>query len=402
MSSNAKCQSCPKSSVNLTKGNLQLEFGTTLPCKGRAGGLPLKLYYSNRDASYIESNFSPMLGPRWSSSFTHRIAGHTESGKDYALIVKAQGGIRKYEYDAMGESFTNPPGAYNTLEWDEIDPDVLVETRNAALNVNYRNDPESQDPFDARVESEVDPNGNALYYQYDENNLLTQLEDPEGRTVYFEHSAQNKIAAITDWAGRTTNLDYDVNGNMDTIVGPENCVNYFHYNDDHRVITAIDPEGYVRYYHYDEHDRVTRDELMGVGATLYTYVIGGPAVTDPNGNVTYYEYTPSAPKPLMMKDPLGNVTYYHYEDGRRTAKIDPKGSVWYFNYDADTGQLVSEIDPLGYTPTTTMTAPSSGPVRSTSSAARRITHTMAAAIASAAPMLWATPRTSRTTPTARC
>ena len=288
MNSHANCPSCPSKSVGLVRGNLALKFGPELPIKG--GSLDMRLYHNSVDADHGGAQQLPMLSPRWASPLTRRI--DTDNGG--AVVVNAAGGARKYEYDSQSETFTRPPNVYATLTWDDEDPDLLVETAHARSKTYYRNDPLSVYAFDACLESAADKNGNTTYFEHDENGLLTHVLDPDRRAVYFEYNIDDKMSAMTDWAGRTTYLDYDGDGNLGAVVGPENCVNYFHYDLDDRVTVHMDPEGYVSYFDYDSYGRITRDHLVGVGATTYEYEDDFPAgvgtvrVTDANGNTTYY------------------------------------------------------------------------------------------------------------------
>lgn len=325
MSNNTNCQSCPSKSVGLVRGNLSFRFGAELPIKG--GSLDLRLHYNSIDPDDLpDAQQSHMLAPRWASPFTRNVA---TSGGD-AVLVNAAGGTRKYEYDSQAETLTPPPNMYDTLAWADEDPDLLIETSHDRSKTHYRNDPQSVYAFDAQLESTADKNGNLTYYEYDANGLLTHALDPDQRAVYFEYNVDDKIGAVQDWAGRTTYLDYDGDGNLDTVIGPEQCVNYFHYDDESRVTVHIDPEGYVSYLDYDDTGRVTRDALLGVGATEYQYGTGMTRVTDANGNATNYNYVNREPDPSTIVDALGNVTYHEYVAGRRVRSIDAKGNETYY------------------------------------------------------------------------
>ena len=342
---------CPTATVDFTKGDLNVKFGLYLPSKAYdPTGFPLMFYHNSREANHIGRNHSDLLGTGWSSSVTRAIANYRDDQlDDYPVVVKAGGAAVKYGYDKQSESFITPEGSYNGFEWDGGDLNLARETVNDSFKVDYRNDDTGSETFNARLESEADQNANTTYFNHDAGKLLREIIDPDQRSVTFTYNGNDKMSSVTDWANRTTYLGYDGSGNMNKVIGPEQCVNYLDYDEHHRIKTIIDAEGATRYFDYDSEDRVTRDHLLGAGATRYQYDFGKTWVTDANGHTTQYEYTYPDPEPAVITDALGHTARHEYVDGRRVRTIDANGSEWYFSYDEDTGLRESETDPYNNT-----------------------------------------------------
>jgi RHS repeat-associated protein len=246
----------------------------------------------------------------------------------------------------------------------------------------------------------IDHSSNLTYFfeQYDgySKYRLTKIVNINGFTIQL-HVDGNKLTAITDDAGRVINVVNNKNGqiikmSLQTKGGEEILVRY-DYDEDKNLVSVTDALGKATTIEYQKHLMVKKTDRNGqtfyweydgtkTGARcVHTWGDGGwqegwieyhtsegyNLVTDANGAVTTYYYTPDQ-LVTQVKDPLGNSKFteytefmevyreideegystgYTYDDnGNKTSIVYPDGSTAMFNYN-DNNQLMIAIDPQG-------------------------------------------------------
>ncbi len=202
-------------------------------------------------------------------------------------------------------------------------------------------------------------------WTFDEGNRLTRkrvLIPPAETTYYetsYEYNANNEVEKVTYSKGNWTKYTYDTHGNVIGVrrgAGVQNTANdlvdTLTYEPNFNFVKTItNPKGYVITLTYDyelsgmgENGNLVRVTYPQVGGQTpevnLTYNSHGQieTVTDPNGNVTRYEYyADTGYLWKVRRDPNGlNATYLAtYDDVGNIETIrDPLGNTTTFEYDA--------------------------------------------------------------------
>ncbi len=284
---------------------------------------------------------------------------------------------------------------------------------------------------------------------YDGNNNRTSMTDKNGHTTMYQYDVQNRLSTTTDAVGNVSTMTYDPVGNLtsstdanlhtttytydalnrrstvtDAIL-PIPHVTMFEYDmggsgcgtcgatpGSSLITKQTDGNGKVTYYKYDELDRLvkivrkegdTADVIDASDAvTSYTYDPNNNrlSMTEPNGNITAYEYdvlesphqgdqrrrrchsthlrwgeqshhhdrtqrqrdhehtTTHSTGWTQVDDSIGRVANYTYDDvGNRLTQADGNGNTTHYSYDAIdrptvvtdplTRTTVTQYDPVG-------------------------------------------------------
>lgn len=217
----------------------------------------------------------------------------------------------------------------------------------------------------------VDPIGNSIYVNYDEDGVIESIEGPEGRTVSFVREG-SKIFLIVDPDGNEYRLTYS-EGDLIAYSTPEGVTTTFTYNQYHRLIekeiagktvsylydnlgkihARTNENGHTVYYQYDDEDNTT----------TITDPLGNDRVIeyDDGGKLILQEWLTQTGLPVKDEniiygadenlvsyiDGEGNQTIYKYDNqGRRTGRTDAAGNITFWAYDTD-NNLIRETDARG-------------------------------------------------------
>ncbi len=264
----------------------------------------------------------------------------------------------------------------------------------------------SDDPnLPVMTTQQTDPNGNVV--QYDYNRLGYPLQkreythgirgtDPPVFTTQMAYDADGRMTQMTLPAGNTTKYQYDEGntdrhqqGNMlqetrtpDGARGGDQTfitTTYTYEPTYNHIATMVEPRGndpgyvpqnggtesaarYTTTYTYDAHGNLTEIlrptvNLPGGGTqtieTDYTYNSFGKmaSMTDPEGNVTQYQYCPTATPSCPTASPSGGgylqaTTIDAATSGRRTEPTPPAAITTQYFYDG-AGNVVRTIDGRG-------------------------------------------------------
>ncbi len=101
------------------------------------------------------------------------------------------------------------------------------------------------------------PNGNAIYYQYDPRNLLTQstwLREKKAFTVYREYDADKRLKKACDSKGNSLHFKHTSNGLISAITYPDNQLLRYTYDNKNRIESLTDYSGLTQQYIYKSTD----------------------------------------------------------------------------------------------------------------------------------------------------
>lgn len=208
------------------------------------------------------------------------------------------------------------------------------------------------------------------------NNRVTQIIDASNRELNVEYNSQGFISNIylktTIGKQLMVAYQYDEIGNMIGIADALEQQTIMEYQD-HLIVKKIDRNGQAFYWEYEGEGTQAKcvhtwgDNGWQEGWIEYHTEEGYNKVTDANGIITYYYYTPEGLVTEVKNgegdsqyteytefmevyrdiDPEGNVTGYTYdEQGNQTSIVHPDGSASQYMYNDD-GRLIITLDPEG-------------------------------------------------------
>jgi RHS repeat-associated protein len=240
------------------------------------------------------------------------------------------------------------------------------------------------------VTSISDPNGVALSYTYDSNNLST-FTDRDSNTTKFAYDGNHNLTGITlpngqpgltntydpangrltstaDGLGVSTGFSHDIARQTETITDRRGNATTYVYDADGNITQVTDALGKVTTSTYDASDNKLNETNALQKTTTYTYNIFGNRLTDtdPLHHQTAYTYSPLQQVATVKdalghittntydangnlkttKDPAGNTTTNaYYPNGQLQTTTDPASKNTNFTYDG-AGNLLTQTDPL--------------------------------------------------------
>ena len=214
------------------------------------------------------------------------------------------------------------------------------------------------------ISSEVDPDGHATYFQYD-NIYTTSAEWVywEGRATYFTfgsginkawnreaNSSRVAVNSLQMWEGNTQMYSTAVGGSLF-----EYDINKIAPDNVGLVLADISPNGARKEYAYNSLKLFSRVKDYNGGSTYFYYDSNDLDLTEEIGKrhgqlyqATYYRYY-SGNRGLksIVALPNGGASYFGYDGRNRLSRVvDPRGGSTYFGYDAY-GNRVQILDALG-------------------------------------------------------
>lgn len=207
---------------------------------------------------------------------------------------------------------------------------------------------------------------------FDQDGDITRWEDPNGNGINFEYGEKVKytllsqITKIKADSGRELTLEYNGDGYVQKVNAPEGISVQFTYdgtdltaikdargNDtkleytDHNLSAIISPKGhaYVRNT-YDDQRRVVSQTAGKEFKNDFTYTDAETKIIDANGHSIIYKYQDKLLAETV--DATGKSERFEFDENKNVKKYtNREGAVTEYRYDSD-GNLVSEVDPLGY------------------------------------------------------
>jgi len=177
----------------------------------------------------------------------------------------------------------------------------------------------------------------------------TILEDKNGHASAFEYSKIN-LNKILYPNGKTELFSYDPSANVSEYTDPNGQITtYEHTPSTRNTLLLTDPLGHTEEWTYDESSNLWTS-YKDKNGNIWTRTISDDNVidiTNPLGYKISYEYNTFGNK-VKQSDSKGQTFFYTYDgNGNMTSLTDPKGNTWKYTYDI-VGNLLSEEDPRGY------------------------------------------------------
>jgi YD repeat-containing protein len=290
-----------------------------------------------------------------------------------------------------------------TIAWNGSQLATVTDAAGRTLTFTYGGN--------AKIAAITDSTGRSVAYGYDPANNLTDVTDAAGGNTHFTYDGNHRLLTIRDPRGNTVRTNtYDAYGRTLTQSDALNRTHTMDYTSIPGSTKVTDPKGNVRVLQFSHN--VVFAETKGYGtpsAATWTYTydlatLGVATMTDPNGHTTTFTWHPSG-NPLTRTDALNHQTSWTYNasgepltvtdaksvtttstydaagnltststplvqvpgqmqtttftyadaahPGDLTKITDPRGKDWQFSYAPITGDLSSEITPLGDTTTFT-------------------------------------------------
>ncbi|MDD5090157.1 MAG: hypothetical protein PHQ23_04495 [Candidatus Wallbacteria bacterium] len=130
-----------------------------------------------------------------------------------------------------------------------------------------------------QIEKQVDHNGNAITFTYDESGRLIEKLMPCGRKVQYQWNACNgkRVSAMIDYAGKIIRAyGYDSQNRCTSITYPDSSINKYEWDDTSgRMNAMINRNGYREDYEYDAKNRKTKITNSEGYSILRTYTDTG-------------------------------------------------------------------------------------------------------------------------------
>jgi len=278
-------------------------------------------------------------------------AGHVTRYEDYDVrgnarrVTDANGVTETRAYDSLGQltSSTMPgtPGC-------DTAADPLCATTLASSRTYH---------FSGPLLTETDAGGAVRAYEYDDRRRVTAISrgpaatDLRERmeTVYDPNTGRRsaEVAYARENNGwvekRRTSYTYDVFGRVSTVAHPDGTSAGYTYDAEGRVRSVRD-ENHAEantFYSYDAAGRLSevRQTLAtapgGFAVTQYGYDAHGDltSVTDPNGNITTYEYDDFGQMLRQLSPVTGTTSYVYDISGNLAAMTDANGAATTRTYD---------------------------------------------------------------------
>jgi len=241
------------------------------------------------------------------------------------------------------------------------------------------------------------PHGVTTTYRYDDNHNLTHITDPKGQTYlinhydsndrvdwqeygldtfYFSYDTENRITTLTDRKDYVTEYELRENGTpirkteyTDNLrpSDPDYYQTGYIYNDNLELTAIVYPRGNWAKYAYDDRGNILEIRRKKINApdiddpvndiiTNFTYeptYNQVKTITDPEGNITTYDYYPNGNLKKITYPTLGPITpetnFTYTSHGQVETVTDPNGITTKYEYYPDTGYLKRIQNALGTT-----------------------------------------------------
>jgi len=198
--------------INIATGNkYHWQIDSALP-----GGLEIVRHYNSNDPA------SHSFGVGWRGSFTRKIV-HTWSPAhpDVAIAVVRDDGVENY-WHVEDMNLVAPPDVAGQLE--------IAFSNGSIIGYTYALDNSSVETYDARgrLISIENDQGQTLTLSYTDS-LLTAVATASGRQLIYDHDPEGRVTRVTSNDGSSWKYLYDTSGNLLQLENPDGSIRTYHY-----------------------------------------------------------------------------------------------------------------------------------------------------------------------------
>ena len=269
-------------------------------------------------------------------------------------------GVNVTKYDAFGRVLTQTDALKHSTSYvyNKADRSVTTTTQEGvSVTTKFTRNGQTQ--------SVIDGNGVATSYQYDKNGNVS-ITTKAGVTTQANYNELNQLEETVDANGNRIELKYDAVGRLlfRNVIMENARILQTKYEYDAKGLQyrVTDPNGNITQFEYDLKGQLKKQIVDAKAGglnltTLFDYDARGNnvEVTKPNGVVTRYKYDQSGRREQEIQDLNGakNTTRYEYDQNNNViSMLDANGKTTRYAYDAD-NRAVAVIDPAGSVTTTT-------------------------------------------------
>jgi|GEM_PF-1078754 len=279
---------------------------------------------------------SGIFGKGWLSTWDSSLT----SSSDGTVVILSAGCRRTFQPDSRGGYFAEP-GDYATLA-KTADGWTLRENTGSLYTFGA----------DRSLSSIEDLNGNKITVAYSGGKPVT-LTHSCGVALTIAYNAAGHVQSVTDSTGRATTYAYDSSGELlasVTLFDGQTTSYTYNSSGSNAALDALAsttyPDGTGELFGYDAAGRLSSVAEKGGGSIAYAYSGAKAVGTDADGN-TFTAFLDDRGWLASLNDPLGVIDNLTLTDNSNLLGVnDTNGTNYHYSYDA-TGDLASNLDPLG-------------------------------------------------------
>lgn len=288
---------CPMCSYNIGEATVSLSLSDTpvgyTPPIGPSA--KVRIFYNQREDSQpaVFSFFN--VSPKWTLNWL-----------SYVTDDPAHPGASVSRYIAGGGAYFYSGYQSRTGQFAAQNDDGSILVLASTAPITYR-----RQMGDGSVEIYTQSNGSASYPR---NIFLSQVIDPQGNTLTLNYDNQQRLTSLTDAAGRQTIFTYGLTARpllITSITDPFGRSASLTYDSNYRLSSITDIIGLTSRLTYDANSLVN-SLTTPYGTTTFAYTPPGTSspprfvqVTDPLGNSEREEWL--EPAPIPDSDPAATV-----------------------------------------------------------------------------------------------
>ncbi len=342
--------------INVTTGNMHLDQNDASLPGLAAGGLVFNRSYNSQTST---SGQYGIFGPGWNTNYERRIT--SVASTPGALKLRLANGVPMYFYQ-------DSPGAATYHATVPSSDKSTIQKVGSLYTLTFREGgTESYQIYAdgiARLTAITDVSGNVTTLTRDAAGTLDTITDPGGRALTLVYSG-GLLTQLSGPAGVIATYGYDTGGS-----GLFNQVTYadgsgytFTYDTGTSgapLLTVKDLTGRTLETHtYSGGRAVTSEIAGGVERYVLSYAMGTTTVTDALNNLTTYQLGNAGGEAVVTKitGPCAScgaggsqVQEWTYDpQGHDLTYKDGLGNLTAWTYDTNTGDKLTETDPLNHT-----------------------------------------------------